>query len=293
MRTENHLKISALIPTYKRVDKLQKCIQEILTCDPLPSEIIIHIDAGDLETESFLTTQKYPLVSWITSETTQGPGGGRNKLIKEAKFPLAASFDDDSWPISSDYFQIALDIFHNHPQIAVISAQEIRRNSNDQLTKAINENIREVACFQNCACLLRREAFLQTRGYIPLRYAYGIEEAHVSLQLLDKGWKIIESLHLQIFHDTELEHHASPAINAAHIANTALLAYLRYPSNYWSLGILQVLNRLRYAVIMGRWNGIIQGSIQIPKLLCQYRKQRFPVSSDTLTLSRRLSKQNG
>ena len=53
------------------------------------------------------------------------------------------------------------------------------------------------------------------------------------------------------YRDTRLEHHASEAVNAAHIRNTALLAYLRYPIPYWALGALQVLNRVRYAAQRG------------------------------------------
>ncbi|MBE9199417.1 MULTISPECIES: glycosyltransferase [unclassified Nodularia (in: cyanobacteria)] len=278
--------ISALIPTYKRVDKLENCLQKILSCDPLPSEIIIHIDAGDSETEPFLIAQNYPLVTWISSNTTQGPGGGRNKLIKQAKFPIIAGFDDDSWPLDKNYFAIATELFSLYPQASVITAQEVRPST---FPKQLNNFIKEVNCFQNCACLMRREAFLQTRGYLPLRYAYGMEEADVALQLLDCGWQILESFNLCVFHDTQLEHHNHPSVNAAHIANTALLAYLRYPITYWPLGIVQVFNRMRYAASVGRWKGISQGLSQIPHLLSCYANQRDPVQVHTLELSRKLA----
>jgi GT2 family glycosyltransferase len=286
MRIENRLNISALIPTYNRLEKLKKCLQTILTCNPLPSEIIIHIDGGDSETEPFLISENYPLVRWISSRTTQGPGGGRNKLIKEAKFPIIAGFDDDSWPLDQDYFQTATEIFAIYPQAAVINCQEIRPD--DLSPPPRNNEIKEVNCFQNCACLIRREAFLQTSGYLPLRYAYGMEEADVALQFLDHGWQILESSNLRVFHDTQLVHHNNPAINAAHIANTALLAYLRYPTIYFPLGILQVLNRIKYAASVGRWEGISKGLFSIPQLIWKYRYQRDPVKVNTLILSRQL-----
>jgi len=281
------LNISVVIPTYKRLSKLQLCLETILTCAPLPSEIIIHIDYGDQETEFFLEKNQYPLVRWITSNSTQGPGGGRNKLIKEAKFPLIASFDDDSWPLSKDYFKFAADIFDKYPQAAVISAQEIRA---DIPPKSSDNTIRETSCFQNCASLLRRDAFLQTLGYTPLRYAYGIEEADIALQILDHGWQIIEVPFLHVYHDTQLEHHKSVAINSAHISNIALLAYLRYPSSSaLPLGLMQVLNRVRYAAKVGRWNGIVQGLWRIPIIIWQYRHERKPVSLETLRLSRQIA----
>lgn len=281
--------ISVVIPTFNRPAALLKNLNKILEFTPCLGEVLIHIDAGDVVTASEIESNFSSKVRWITSETTQGPGGGRNKLIREAKYPIIASFDDDSWPISPDYFQVALDTFAKYPKAAVISAQEIRRNSR-QLNQSKSDRIQEVSCFQNCACLIRKEAFMQTSGYIPLRYAYGMEEADVALQILDKGWQIIEVLDLQVFHDTELEHHASPEINAAHIANTALLAYLRYPAKYIILGILQVLNRLRYTLSQGRWDGILKGILLIPNLLYKYRSQRKPVTPQTMQLSRKLAK---
>ena len=282
---------SVVIPTFNRPESLSKCLEKLLNCDPLPQEILVHVDAGDLTTEPKLKPIFGDQVTWLHSTTNQGPGGGRNKLIKAAKYPIIASFDDDSWPISPNYFQVALDTFTRYPQAAVISAQEIRRNSqSNQPNQLESDRVQEVSCFQNCACLIRKEAFMQTAGYIPLRYAYGMEEADVALQILDKGWQIIEVPDLQVFHDTQLEHHASPEVNAAHIANTALLAYLRYPVSYSVLGILQVLNRLRYACSQGRWHGILKGLLLIPKLFYKYRNQRKPVTSQTIQSSRKLAR---
>lgn len=279
---------SVVIPTFERIKTLHKCLLFLLKTSPLPKEILVHIDSGDSATENLLESFVSDKIRWITSQTRQGPGGGRNRLIQEAKSPLIASFDDDSWPLDPNYFQIATEIFAAHPQAAVLSAQEIRPKTTPPDP---NGPIQPVSCFQNCACLIRRDAFLQTRGYLPLRYAYGMEEADVALQLLDLGWQILDVPQLRVFHDTELSHHASPAINAAHITNTALRAYLRYPPSHWPLGIAQVLNRVKYAAFSARrYDGILQGLAEIPPTIWKYRKQRNPVKASTLALSRQLSR---
>jgi GT2 family glycosyltransferase len=278
---------SAVIPTFNRPGTLSKCLEKLLNCDPAPQEILVHVDAADLTTEPTLKPLFGNQVRWLHSKIRQGPGGGRNRLIREAKFPIIASFDDDSWPLDQDYFQTATEIFALYPQAAVINCQEIRPD--DLSPPPRNNQIKEVNCFQNCACLIRREAFLQTSGYLPLRYAYGMEEADVALQFLDHGWQILESSNLRVFHDTQLVHHNNPSINAAHIANTALLAYLRYPTIYFPLGILQVLNRIKYAASVGRWEGISKGFFSIPQLIWKYRYQRDPVKVNTLILSRQLA----
>jgi GT2 family glycosyltransferase len=226
-------------------------------------------------------------VRWFCSTTTQGPGGGRNRLVREANAPLVASFDDDSWPLDRDYFAAAAEIFHSQPRAAVLNGQEVRPGMQP---RDRDGNFGRIACYQNCACVIRRGAFLGTRGHLPMRYAYGMEEADVALQLLDAGWELLYAPALRVYHDSQLEHHTSKAVNAAHIRNTALLAYLRYPVRYWPLGVLQVLNRARYAASMGRWSGIATGFGQIPGALWRYRKERQPVRAATVALSRQLSR---
>ncbi len=46
--------ISVVIPTYKRIKDLSLTLTKIYSCVPLPSEIIVHVDYGDLETPEFL-----------------------------------------------------------------------------------------------------------------------------------------------------------------------------------------------------------------------------------------------
>jgi GT2 family glycosyltransferase len=282
-----------VIPTWRRSDALRRTLEQILSCRPAPAEILIHVDAGDNETQSALKPQFGDAVRWLSSDTTLGPGGGRNRLIREARSPVVASFDDDSWPMDADYFSAAAELFQSYPRAAVFDVLEVRPDTEQsEIACHANAGIVPTACYQNCACLLRRDAFLTTSGYLPLRYAYGVEEADVALQLLDAGCEIMRAPALRVYHDSQLEHHSSPRVNAAHIANTALLAYLRYPVSYWPLGVMQVLNRARYAMRMRRWRGIASGLCQIPGALWQHRKYRKPVTAATIAQSRRLARES-
>ena len=85
---------------------------------------------------------------WFSSESTQGPGGGRNRLIGAATSPLIASFDDDSWPLDRDYFRLAAELFQAHPRAAVVEGQEVRPG---MLQGSREGTPRQVACYQNCA----------------------------------------------------------------------------------------------------------------------------------------------
>ncbi len=61
----------------------------------------------------------------VHQPTRQGPGGGRNLLIGEAKSPLIASFDDDSWPVDADFFSLAEIVFASHPEAAILDGQVV------------------------------------------------------------------------------------------------------------------------------------------------------------------------
>ena len=115
-----------------------------------------------------------------------------------------------------------------------------------------------------------------------------MEEADVSLQLLDKGWEILNVPDLWVYHDTGMEHHSSAPVNAAQITNTALLAFLRYPIILWPLGMLQTINRVKYAISVGRFRGIATGLWDIPFACWKYRAARKPVKMETVKMARKL-----
>ena len=64
----------------------------------------------------------FPDVRVLRSNEQVGPGGGRNKLMSAAQFEFVASFDDDSYPIDSDYFARARNVFDRFPDASVICA---------------------------------------------------------------------------------------------------------------------------------------------------------------------------
>jgi GT2 family glycosyltransferase len=277
--------LSIIIPTYRRDTQLALALQKLFSCNSAPAAVLVHVDAGDQETPKLLEKQFPKIVKWVCASSTRGPGGGRNVLIEMAKTPWVVSFDDDSWPESPDFFEELEKVIAANPKAGVLA---FLINVRGQKPTHWPAEIQQVSCFENCGCAIRREAFLQTEGFLPLRHAYGMEEADVSLQLLDKGWEILNVPDLWVYHDTGMEHHASAPVNAAQITNTALLAFLRYPINLWPLGILQMLNRVKYAIFVRRFRGIAKGLWDIPFACWKYRAARKPAKAETIQLARKL-----
>lgn len=277
--------LSIVIPTFARPQKLAECLGRILAVKPEAITLLIHVDAGDEETPKLLAGHLSGKVKWVCASSTRGPGGGRNILMEMAKTPWVVTFDDDSWPEGPDFFERLEKVIAAHPKAG---AMAFPINVRGQKPAHWPAEIQPASCFENCGCAIRREAFLQTDGFLPLRHAYGMEEADVSLQLLDKGWQILNVPDLWVYHDTGMEHHASAPVNAAQITNTALLAFLRYPINLWPLGILQTINRVKYAISMRRFRGIAKGLWGIPFACWKYRAARKPVKVETIHLARKL-----
>lgn len=279
------LNISILVPTHRRDQQLAVALHRLFACNPAPAEVLVHVDAGDQGTPKLLEGHFSGKVNWVCASSTRGPGGGRNVLMEMAKTPWVVTFDDDSWPESIDFFERLEKAIDVNPKAGVLA---FPINVRGQKPAHWPAEIQPASCFENCGCAIRREAFLQTEGFLPLRHAYGMEEADVSLQLLEKGWQILNVPDLWVYHDTGMEHHASPKVNAAQITNTALLAFLRYPIRLWPLGILQTLNRVKYAISVRRFRGILKGLWDIPFACWKYRAARKSVKAEKIQLARKL-----
>jgi GT2 family glycosyltransferase len=274
------------IATYGRAKQLIATLRTLLEAEQQPQEFIIHVDGGDNETPGMVAASFGRRIQVIISADRLGPGGGRNRIMERVSTEHLLSLDDDSWPIDPDFLGVAEGLMRSHPDAAAVGAMVVVRG---EIPPERSDVLRETDCYENGAVLLRAAAMRQSGNYLPLRYAYGMEEADMALRMMDAGWKIYRSGNLRVFHDTVLGHHVSREVNAAHIANIALRAYLRYPPSFWPLGLMQTINRVRYAASMGRWRGIASGLLSIPGHCLRYRHFRAPVQPETIRRARRLA----
>jgi GT2 family glycosyltransferase len=266
--------ISAIVTAYERIEQTLETLRIIQSCTPPPDEVLVHVDANRRDCEEAIR-KAFPAVRVLRSKEQVGPGGGRNKLVDAAQFEFVASFDDDSYPIDADYFARGAKLFEQFPDASVICAALYN------VGEAIGLDDRQAqwtADFSGAACLYRRQAFLDTGGYVPLPVAYGMEEVDLAIRLHSRGGRILTTRWLRVFHNNDLQHHADPRITAGSIANLALLAYLRYPVSLWGIGVGQCANRLLWLLRHGRRRGILKGVTMIPAHLRAHHRYRLPVS---------------
>jgi GT2 family glycosyltransferase len=251
------VKIAAIVTAYKRIEQTLATLRVIQSCTPPPDEILVHIDANEIDCEEAVQ-KAFPMVRVLRGDERLGPGGGRNKLVDAAQFEFVASFDDDSYPDAS---VICAALYHVGESIGL-----------DE------RSARWTADFTGGACIYRRQAFLDAGGYVPLRVAYGMEEVDLALRLHSRGGRILTTSWLRVFHNNDLRHHADPQVTAGSIANLALLAYLRYPVSLWAIGAGQCANRLLWLLRHGRYRGILKGVTMIPAHLRAHHSYRLPLS---------------
>ena len=269
------MKISAIVTAYERVEQALATLRVIQSCTPAPDEILVHVDANEIDCEKAIQ-KAFPDVRVLRSDKQVGPGGGRNKLVEAAQFELVASFDDDSYPIDSDYFARAVKLFEQFPDASVICAALYHAGESIGLDE---RSAQWTADFSGGACIYRRQVFLDAGGYVPLPVAYGMEEVDLALRLHARGGKILTTPWLRVFHNTDLKRHGEPHVTAGSIANLALLAYLRYPVSLWAIGVGQCANRLLWLLRHGRYRGILKGVTMIPAHLRAHHRYRLPLSN--------------
>ena len=266
--------ISAIVTAYERIEQTLATLRVIQSCVPAPDEILVHVDANQISLENAIRSA-FPNVRVLRSDEQVGPGGGRNKLVDAAQFEFVASFDDDSYPIDSDYFARALRVFEKFPEASLICAALYHAGESIGLDA---QSAQWTADFSGGACIYRRKAFLDAGGYVPLPVAYGMEEVDLAIRLHAQGGKILTTPWLRVFHNTDLQRHGDPRVTAGSIANLALLAYLRYPVSLWGIGVGQCANRLLWLVRHGRHRGIVKGVTMIPGHVWENHRYRAPVS---------------
>ena len=273
-----NVRISAIVTAYERIEQTLATLHVIQSCSPPPHEILVHVDAAQFECEKAIQWA-FPTARVLLSDKQVGPGGGRNKLIDAARCEFVASFDDDSYPIDSDFFERTAKLVEQFPEASVLCATLYHSGESIGLD---DRSAQWTADFSGGACIFRRQSFLDAGGYVPLPVAYGMEEVDLAIRLHAQGGRILTTPWLRVFHNTDLKRHGDPTVTAGSIANLALLAYLRYPVSLWGIGVGQCANRLLWLLRHGRRRGILKGVTMIPTHLHSNHRYRSPVSKQVV-----------
>ncbi|MFT4607652.1 MAG: glycosyltransferase involved in cell wall biosynthesis [Urechidicola sp.] len=90
------MQISAIIPSYNRLDSLKRAVHSVLDQDCSVDELIVVDDGSSDDTANYIR-QNFPKIKLI-QQNNQGVSAARNEGIKQARYDWIALLDsDDSW----------------------------------------------------------------------------------------------------------------------------------------------------------------------------------------------------
>jgi glycosyltransferase involved in cell wall biosynthesis len=162
------IKISVVIPTYKRPTLLINCLRALLkqTINNAEFEVIVVSDGPDKATLiallPWLKTKPIKL-TYLNTPTKKGPAAARNFGWKHAKAELIAFTDDDCIP-DEQWLEVFLDNFH-HPLPVAFSGKTIVPLPSDPTDFALNTANLENADFVTANCACSKLALLKTGGF--------------------------------------------------------------------------------------------------------------------------------
>jgi GT2 family glycosyltransferase len=253
-----------------------------MRCDPPPAEILVHIDGGNQEVLR-LTRDICPQAVCLISEQNQGPGGSLNRLIATAANNWVATFDDDARPLSSDYFTRVAHLIQAFPDAAIFGASSL---SSDWAWPCEMK----VGVYAGYASVFNKNWFSKTSGFVPLTFAYCMEEVDICPRLHALGGQVIQSPLLQVEHEADLPLN-TVAFHSRALANIALFWYLRCPSLMAGRALFRLARRLIWLLTVCP-GAIVPGLAAIPAHLRTHHHLRSPVPAKHLSDWLRLVKKS-
>jgi GT2 family glycosyltransferase len=67
------MKIAAIVTAYKRIEQTLATLRVIQSCTPPPDEILVHIDANEIDCEEAVQ-KAFPMVRVLRGDERLGPG---------------------------------------------------------------------------------------------------------------------------------------------------------------------------------------------------------------------------
>lgn len=256
---------------------------------------VVVVDNCSTDGTPALLGQHFPDVHVVKLGANAG-AVARNIGVREARTPLVAFADDDSWWAPGS-LAAAAEIFDHHPRLALVAGRMLVGDE-ESLDPVCHEMARSplgidpdlpgpsVLGFMACGAVVRRAAFVEAGGFDDVVFFMG-EEERLALDLAARGWALsyVDSL---VAH-----HHPSPVRDttgrrALAARNRLLTAVLRRP---WPV-VARELGGLLRDGRPGRL-AIAQALPRIPRALARRRRVPQPVEAGRRLLEETPAQRHG
>jgi len=178
-------KISVVIPTYNRVELLQKCLMNLINqnFDKDAYEIIVVSDGPDERTESkVLELAIQHVILFYSLPYKQGPAAARNLGWKSAEAKLIAFTDDDCLPDENWLKEIWN--YYKHEEYIVYTGKVIVPISKHPTDFELNTSRLETGEFVTANCMCTKQALIKVEGFDERFKAAWREDSDLHFKLL-------------------------------------------------------------------------------------------------------------
>lgn len=119
------MNITVIVPTYRRPQDLQRCLQALETQTYPPTELLITVRDTDTETWNFLSESppQNPNLKIITV-TVPGVVAAMNQALASATGEIICFTDDDAAP-HADWLEKIQSHFQNNPQVGAVGGRDL------------------------------------------------------------------------------------------------------------------------------------------------------------------------
>jgi GT2 family glycosyltransferase len=289
------LRVSVLVATRNRAGVLAACLSSVLGQNERAIEVVVLDDASSDPgaTANACVAAGDERVRSVRSEAQLGVAGARNRLLEEARAPLAVFIDDDAVFADAGCLGRMADCLDAHPQVGIVAVRVVEhRPGGEVLLVPFSKRVRRadpsitnreqpVSYFVGTAHAFRREAIQRLGGY-PGDLVYGEEESFLAYRAVAAG------VGIRYLPSVTVHHHPAPSVVGHggremyyHVRNRWWLAWgflpLPYLLTFWAVwsGFL-ALQAVRQRALGAYLRGMAAGVAGLA------RRRRTPLSREAV-----------
>jgi len=169
-----NIKVSIVIPTYKRKDLLKNCLAKLVEIKRDDFEIIIINDYLQDDLSGIVSDSLIGKVAVFNNQKNLGPAASRNFGAAQAKGEILAFIDDDVL-VSKNWMDVGATVFSENSKVAVIGKTILPANQFPHPLKHFMINDRP-GRYPSCNLWVKKSAFEKVGGF--------------SSDFFDNRWKI-------------------------------------------------------------------------------------------------------
>ncbi len=248
------LRISFLVITLNRSDKLRRCLTSLQAMTYAHKEIwVLNNGSTDNTADMLVSDFGHSDIHVVNVPENIGAGSGRNMLARHAAGDVCVFMDDDTYsddPNMGDKIASYFSGASSEKTVVVFSILDetgaLFTNYIPRFDKTPQAEDTPCTCLMAGGFAIRKQFFDQTGGFWPRLDPYGYEDRELGFRLLAQGAQMLWSRHIAIHHDKEedpnvnprwmhcmLPHHGWVAIR--HLPWRYVLSYLAHGWPYFGL----------------------------------------------------------